>query len=215
MGSIDLNKLGISGKIGPIVAYKTKYGKQVYREYFVPNDPKTPKQLAYRMKFSLANSGLSPFLKFIKEGHNQNDNAYRSVISLVLREAILGEYPNFSIDYSKIPLSDGKLKLPEDITASIQNNSLQISWNPEITGLPTRNRSDNKMNIVCFDESLQKVFAMYNVARRGDGVVNIDINEILEQEDSSQTINKDDLRFWIYFSSMDGKDNSGSWYVEV
>ena len=215
MEEFDLNKLRVSGKIGPVVAYTSQFGKLVLRKHVIPTDPKTPKQLAYRMKFGLVNSSLTPFSKIIKDGFNRKHNAYRSVISLVLREAIVGEYPNFSIDYSKIPLSDGKLKLPEDITASIQNNSLQISWNPEITGLLTRNRSDNKMNIVCFDESLQKVFIMYNIARRGDGVVNIDINKILEQEDSSQTINKDDLHFWIYLSSMDGKDNSGSWYVKV
>ena len=48
MGKIDLKTLKVSGRLGPVVTYATKSGKQVYRKYIVPNDPKTPKQLAYR-----------------------------------------------------------------------------------------------------------------------------------------------------------------------
>ena len=43
MGKIDLNKMGLSGRIGPIIAYVTKGGKQAFRQYTVPSDPKTPK----------------------------------------------------------------------------------------------------------------------------------------------------------------------------
>lgn len=44
MGKIDINSLGISGKIGPIIAYVTKTGKQVFKKYVVPKDPRTEKQ---------------------------------------------------------------------------------------------------------------------------------------------------------------------------
>ena len=99
MGKIDLNTLRISGKIGSIVAYTTKYGKQVYRKYTIPNDPKTPKQQAYRMRFGLVNKSLSPLNKIIKRGFNDQHNAYRSVISQMLHNGVVGEYPNFSINY--------------------------------------------------------------------------------------------------------------------
>ena len=186
----------------PVVVYKTKYGNEVVRKYVVPTDPKTPKQLAYRMKFTLINSSLSPFCKIIKDGYKHKHNAYRSVISKALREAIEGEYPNFSINYSKIQLADGKLKLPSNIDASIQNNSLIFTWNPKTKGHSACNRSDDRVNIVCFDQSINKVFAMYNVASRGDGELNIDIKY-------------ENLHFWLYLSSIDGKENSGSGYVEI
>ena len=210
---IDLNKLRLSGKIGPIVAYTTKYGTEVIRKHVIPKDPKTPKQLAYRMKFTLVNSSLSPFSKIIKDGYIQKHNAYRGVVSQVLREAIEGEYPNFSINFSKIQLTDGKLKLPSKIDGYLQNNSLIISWNPHTKGQPALNRSDDRINIICFDQSKNEVFVKYNAARRGDGEVSIDINKLLKRDSESQTINTEKLNCWVYLSSKYGENNSGSWYL--
>ena len=210
----DLDKLRLSGRVGPVVAYTTKYGTEVLRKHVIPKDPKTPKQLAYRMKFTLVSSSLSPFCEIIKDGYNQKRGAYRAVLSKTLREAIEGEYPNFSINFSKIQLTDGKLKLPSKIDASIQSNSLIINWNPQAEGQPALNRSDDMLNVICFDESKNKVFVKYSAARRGEGEVIIDINKILKQEGSSEAINVEDLHFWVYFSSRYGEDKSGSWYLE-
>lgn len=211
MGEIDLNKFGLSGKIGPIVAYITKSGKQAYREYIVPNDPRTPKQLAYRSKFALVNSSLTPFCKVIKDGYSQKHNAYRSVISKVLREAIEGEYPNFRINYSKMQVAGGRLQLPTDITSEFDSElgALRITWNTKTCDDSKYNRSGDKVNIVCFDESRKKVFVKYYAASRRDGELTHQINE------SYESINPKDLHFWIYLSSRDLEDNSDSWYVEV
>ena len=197
---INFKKLRFSGKIGPVVAYTTKFGTEVLRKHVIPKDPKTPKQLAYRMKFALVSSCLSPFSSIIKDGYAQKRGAYRTVISNALREAIEGEYPNFSINYSKIQLTHGKLNLPSNINASIQNNSLRLTWDPKTKGYSARNKSDDRVNIICFDESKKEVFVKFNVASRGDGELNIDINT-------------ENLHLWIYLSSKDGKDNSGSEYV--
>ena len=198
---INFKKLRFSGKIGPVVAYTTKFGTEVLRKHVIPKDPKTPKQLAYRMKFALVSSCLSPFSSIIKDGYAQKRGAYRTVISNALREAIEGEYPNFSINYSKIQLTHGKLNLPSNIDASIQNNSLRLTWDPKTKGHSARNRSDDRLNIICFDESKKEVFVKYNVASRGDGELNVDINT-------------ESMHLWIYLSSSDGKDNSGSDYVD-
>ena len=215
MEEFDLDKLRLSGRVGPVVGYTTKYGTEVLRKHVIPKDPKTPKQLAYRMKFALVSSSLSPFSKIIKDGYNQKSGAYRAVLSKALREAIEGEYPNFSINFSKIQLTDGKLKLPSKIDAYLQNNSLIISWNPQTKGQPALNRSDDKLNIICLDESTNEVFVKYNAASRGDGEVSIDINKLLKRDSESQTINFEKLHFWLYLSTKDWKDNSGSEYIEI
>ena len=212
---IDLDKLRLSGRVGPVVAYTTKYGTEVLRKHVIPKDPKTPKQLAYRMKFALVSSVLSPFSNIIKDGYNQKRGAYRAVLSKALHDAVEGEYPNFSINFSKIQLTDGKLKLPTKIDASIQNNSLIITWNPQTKGQPVLNRSDDQLNIICLDESTNEVFVTYNAAKRGDGEVNIDINKLLKRDSESQTINSEKLHFWLYLSSIDGKYNSESRYLGV
>jgi hypothetical protein len=100
MGKIDINSLGISGKIGPIIAYVTKTGKQVFKKYVVPKDPRTEKQLASRMRFGLANSAASPLNKALKRSFSNQANAYRKTVSQILKNAIQGEYPDYSVDYS-------------------------------------------------------------------------------------------------------------------
>lgn len=90
-----------------------------------------------------------------------------------------------------------------------------ITWNPQTNRLPAINQSDDRVNIICFDESKNEVFVKYSAARRGDGEVIIDINKILKQEGTSQAINVEDLHFWVYLSSKYGEEKSESWYLGV
>ena len=87
-----------------------------------------------------------------------------------------------------------------------------ITWNPQAKGQPSLNRSDDKLNIICLDESTNEVFVKYNAASRGDGEVNIDLNKILKHESTAQAINVEELHFWLYLSTKDLKEKSESWY---
>lgn len=61
MGTYDSSKLsGLSGRIGPVVFYVTKNGKQVFRNHVKPTDPRTPAQRANRARFGLANKPSRP-----------------------------------------------------------------------------------------------------------------------------------------------------------
>ena len=222
MGKIDLNTLMISGKIGSIVAYTTKYGKQVYRKYTIPNDPKTPKQQAYRMRFGLVNKSLSPLNKIIKRGFNDQHNAYRSVISQMLHNGVVGEYPNFSINYSKIQVADGKLVLPNNFTATIDKSldKIHLTWDPLIGANSKYNSNYDNVNIVCFDEVNQKAVSSFSLAKRGDGKLDVDYvnifnNGVSEKGENSIPMNPNNLHFWIYLTSKDFSINSVSWYVNL
>ncbi len=61
------------------------------------------------MKFSLSNKGLSPLNKIIKIGYKNSDKNYRKLVGEAYHNAIVGEYPNFTMDYSMIKVSDGKV----------------------------------------------------------------------------------------------------------
>ena len=120
---------GLSGKIGPVVVYMRK-GQQIVRSNNTPKDPKTPKQLAHRMKFSLSNKGLSPLNKAIKMGHRGDTEAYRKIVGKAYHEAIVGEYPEFTIDYSKIKIADGELQSITDVKAEFDSteNTVIFNW---------------------------------------------------------------------------------------
>lgn len=79
--------------------------RQIVRVHTVPHDPMTKAQLAQRAKLTLFNMGLSPLNNVIKEGYRNNSGAYRSLVGKTMREFVVGEYPNFSIDYSKIQIA--------------------------------------------------------------------------------------------------------------
>ena len=194
----------LSGKIGPITTYVLN-GKQVVRKSTKPNDPKTPKQLAHRMKFALVNKGLSPLNRSIKLGHRGDTYAYRRLVGKAYHEAIVGEYPNFALDYSKIKIAEGKLQLPAEIKMELdgENNAVKFSWEAKIATSQNLAKDNDQINIVAFNVKHNVVDSFSGVAKRSDGNVSIDLLK-------GWTL--DDTHFWIYFSSHSLQMNSESLY---
>ncbi len=50
-----------------------------------------------------------------KLGYGDDTDSYRTIVGKVYHEAIAGEYPNFTINYSKIKIADGELELAAGI----------------------------------------------------------------------------------------------------
>ncbi len=193
----------ISGKIGPVSIYKTKFGTQVVRSYSKPHDPKTEKQLAHRQKFALVSKGLSPLCKIIQHGFKGDVRTYRKVMSIAYQEAVLGEYPNFKLDYSVIKIAEGNISLPANIKAEVDKGSLAGSHTVDFSWDPNKRR--DRVNIVCLNEKTMKAKQYQGVARRADGEASIELPEGWEVSDS---------HFWIYLTSVDFK-NSSSIYLNV
>lgn len=215
MGIVDLKNLGgISGKIGPYVAYVTKDGKQVLRKHTIPRDPKTPKQQAYRMRFGLVNKALSPLNKIIKAGFKNEKNAYRSTVSKALNDAVMGEYPNYRFNYGKIQVTEGKLQLPTfvDILLEKESGKVTINWNPQLIFTTYPGKEDDHVNIVCLNESIPFTKKLVNVATRSAGSVSIDLKSKLGLSDD---YNSSELHFWLYLSTNDLMMKSDSVYLKI
>lgn len=197
----------LSGKIGSVTTY-VRNGTQIVRAVTIPRDPKTPKQLAHRMKFSLVNRGLSPLNSSIKLGHRGDTKAYRTLVGKAYHEAIVGEYPNYSLDYSKIQIAEGKLQLPADIKIKFDanSNSALFKWNEQISDSQTPGNDNDQINIVVFNVKYNSVNHISDVAKRSVGNVLIDLPIGWEPGDT---------HFWVYFSSYRLQMNSGSVYLRV
>lgn len=214
MGIVDLKKLGlISGKIGPYVAYVSKDGKQILRKHVIPKDPKTPKQLAYRMRFGMVNKSLSPLNRVIKKGFLNTDNAYRKAVSKALNNAVIGEYPEYKLDYSKIQVAEGKLQLPTFVSVNVDSNTklATVNWNPEPIFDTYPGREDDRVNIVCLNESTPEAVCFHNNAKRSKGTATIDLNSKMV---FSKLWSIKDLHFWFYLSTYDITQNSDSLYIK-
>lgn len=191
----------ISGKIGPVSVYQTKHGTQVIRSYSKPIDPKTPKQLAHRQKFSLVSKGLSPLCRIIQRGFKGDTKTYRDQISKAYYEAITGEYPNFKLDYSKIKIAEGDVPLPENVKVGVEQYAREDSlvvcftWDSD-------NRRDS-VNIICLNEEVMEAKQHLNVAGVADGKVSIELPKGWEASDT---------HFWLYLTSVN-YINSSSIYI--
>lgn len=203
--SKNLNIDGLSGKIGPVVIYM-RNGVQVVRSLPTPNDPKSEKQLAHRMKFKLVNQGLSPLNIAIKLGYLNRKNAYRSLVGKAYNEAIEGEYPHFKLNYGKIQLAEGNVQLPQNIWAVMgeDQQSILFQWDNRPTKQNNWCRNSDRVNIVYMNESLKKVHLKSGAACRDNGRLSLQLPEGWRPEETL---------LWIYFSSADLQYNSDSRFV--
>lgn len=206
MGTIDFSKsIKLSGKIGPVIAYVTKDGKQAFRNYTKPQNPRTPKQMAHRTKFALANQALSPLNKIIKRGYPNDKNAYRKLVGKAYHEAIAGDYPDYSIAYGKIQIAAGKLQLPADIQLQLHplSHSITLGWNPLLV-CPSQPGSDNdKLYVVCFNTERPLEVKTLNGGIRTAGKSTLQL-----PGDWPSGSN----HFWVYLTAHDLRDNSNSIY---
>lgn len=205
MGNIDLSKMGFSGKMGHIVAYVVN-GKQRFRTFSEPRNPKTPKQTAHRSRFGFVSSKMSPLFKQIKIGHKDNNLNFGTVCGRVNREAVVGQSPNLSLDYSKIKIAEGKLQKPTYANVKVdgKTNIANVKWNTEIDPNSKYGSENDNVSIVCFNETVPLEIFRYNKIKRNSGSATI---ELPKHWNASET------HFWLYVSSWDMRLNSDSVYI--
>ncbi|MBP7369014.1 MAG: hypothetical protein KA976_04710 [Paludibacteraceae bacterium] len=195
----------ISGRHGTAVAAVDKNGNNVLRLYRKPTNPNSPKQLEHRMKFSVINKGLAPLREVIKLGY-RDTRAFPKVTGKAFSEAILGEYPDFSIDFEKVRIASGKLQPVEGTMAKITEGTFDVnfSWNATVGLLPKFCSENDTINIVCFNVNSSFPVLFTNVATRMESAAVVTLPE---------TWKGNDIHCWLYLTSEDGLLNSNSVYV--
>ena len=126
-----------TGKIGTVVAVmrgNTVYIRALPRK---SHKPQTAGQIAAREKFKLVNSLLSPMRPFIGAGFKYlalHKSAFDLAFTANYHGAILGVYPDLSIDYSQVVLSEGRLwPLKAAVMVLEATNILHLSWDVDWT----------------------------------------------------------------------------------
>ena len=163
---------GFKGKVGKIVGSSWReldYIRSVPKRSSVPA---TTKQLIQQAKFALAVRFLQPFKEILNIGY-QNQNSGRSTgYNMALREtlytAVSGEFPNLSLDYSKIIISKGGLAKPEGLQfVSNQPEELIFTWLPRSNDLNAR--ASDKAIILMFNAGKETYSESFAEVTRMDG----------------------------------------------
>lgn len=122
----------VSGKVGNLVYY-TYRGKCFVRRAPVKSKKgPTLKQKSQRAKFGEAMRFVSPLSKLINESYrfvNRRKTGTNVLVKEILKDAIIGKYPHFFIDYPKVSLLRGNL--PWAMGAMHPNEgtcNLEFSW---------------------------------------------------------------------------------------
>ncbi|MBO7625641.1 MAG: hypothetical protein J6S82_10140 [Bacteroidales bacterium] len=131
MGTIKQGILGgFSGKVGTVVGGSWKGITYMRSMPESVANPRTEKQQKQRSKFSLVQSFLRPIMPVIRIGYRgmaDRQTAYNAATSHILKNAITGTYPNFTISYPNVLIAKGGLPNVSG-TAAKNGGNIVFTW---------------------------------------------------------------------------------------
>jgi len=192
----------ISGKYGDALATKSKAtGKNYLRVASEPTNPRTDKQVAHRAKFGYANSVLVPFYPVFKRNLGGN-MGIRYAVTHAFKNAIIGEYPDFSLDLSNVKVSSGNLAdVANLVLVKAGTAKFRIDWDTTLTD------NTNPASLAAFvflNEDKRQVLSLTTDVPLSTGTTNIDMPVIW---------NDATIHVWLYFITADSMHKSNSQYI--
>ena len=103
MAKLKENRNYYSGKVGAVVECQWKGIRYIRSLPSSVNDPKTPAQLTQRSKFKAAHRFVKAMLCTVKVGYVAfavRQTVYNACLSYTMKQAVVGNYPAFTLDVS-------------------------------------------------------------------------------------------------------------------
>lgn len=209
MGTIEKGYMGgFKGIMGTAVGSKWK-GKSVIksRPPAKRTKPSTTLQLQQQAKFKLLIAFLKPIrtlLNLTLKKPAGGDMSGHNVAFSINKDAITGLYPAFSIDYTKVLLSQGSLENSDAATAaSTATGKLVFTWTDDSDGENTL-ISDTAF-VAAYCEEKKRWVQKQQIATRNAGTCTLDVSAFSGKP--AQT--------YIGFMSADRRKISDSLYTGV
>lgn len=217
MARIDQGILGpFSGKVGEVIGSSWKGIPYIKARPTQFHDAKTPRQLTHRLKLQTAHGFARSIKNIIEIGFRNvtgTQTPYNNAVSYLMKNALVGEYPEVGVDPSKVVVSQGKLAGAEDCTISTkEDGTITFTWGDASSKgnvSPEGNFSSESNN----SPEDQAILLAYNFAQQ-QGVS----NQVYRKDKSgSVKIPKewegDGIACYIFFASDINKDVSNSKFL--
>jgi len=193
-----------SGTVGTVVGSSWKGIKYMRSKPTLKNRVASDKQSQQRTKWAMAGELFKPLTKLIRTTFNGvagNMSAINKAVQYALKNAITGTAPNFTIDYSKVLISQGTLPNESDAQATAAAGAVTFTWtNTSGNGLSSPN---DKAILVVYCEALNDSVYTLSGADRSAGTATLNVAGY-----QGQTV-----QAWIGFISADGKEVATSRFV--
>lgn len=195
-----------SGKLGNVVGSNWRSIDYLRSLPKPSRKPASPLQLAQRMRFSIAVGFLQPIKDILNIGFSDaslsRTTGYNQGVKSMLKNAVVGEYPDFDIDFQGVELSRGSLAGLVNLSiAEDEPYTLSVSW----TSLINRFNSflDDDVLVLLYNKT-KKLFTVYEDVTRGEEEVRIELSESFKD---------DELVCWTFLVKRDGDTTSNSQYA--
>jgi hypothetical protein len=206
MGKISQGILGgFSGKVGNVIGGNWKGINYMRVKPASVANPQTEGQMDQRSRFNAALKFLQPMKDFIKVGFKSyavKMTEFNSAMSYILKNAIIGTYPDYGIDYSAALISKGTLsRATGALVESTVAGSVAFSWTDNTNGADAL-ATDVAMVVVYNPVKVQASFLI--AGTRADGNLTLLVPE---------TFSGDEIHCYLAFKSATGTKVSDSVYV--
>jgi hypothetical protein len=206
MGTIRKGILGgFSGKVGTVVGASWRGISYMRSLPLKVRNPRTVGQRSQRTKFALALSLLKPMTSLLRTGwklFGRKQSPFNAAMSHTLANAVVGNYPDYSIDVSKVLISRGNLQSASNATATVANGNLEFAWNDN-SGIGSAKQTDKAL------------IAILNL-EKGEAITN---DAGAERMEEAQTViipsewSGDEVQAFLGFVSEDGREVANSVYL--
>jgi hypothetical protein len=203
MGKIKQGILGgFSGKVGSVVGGSWKGISYMRGKAVSIKNPKTLQQMEHRTKFALALSVLQPITAFIRVGFKRyahRKSEFNAAMSYTMKHAIVGTYPDYTIEYPSLLVSRGTLTGANSATATATAGRINLAW-ADNTGIGEAQPTDKAMAVAINPEKNEAAYITDGALRSARS------EELLV----SPYWAGDEVEVYLAFISENGKDVASS-----
>ena len=208
MGTIKIGILGgFSGKVGTVIGATWKGIDYMRSRATSVSNPNTPAQLEHRAKFVTIVLFLKPLTAFLRFGFKSlaiKKSGFNAAMAANFKnDVIIGTYPAFNIDYTKISVSQGNLPgALNPATVSATAGTVRFTW--ENNSWETNASVDDQAVLVVYNPTKEAAVSVIGGLTRAVGSQTI----ILPNSFSG-----DEVQCYIAFTNANQSVISNSQYV--
>lgn len=125
---------GFENRTGPLVGRRINGESVVSAVPHKATKPRTLAQIDQQVKLELVVSLLKWFKRLIAIGFRDprgKKNSFNTAVKYNFKNIIIGNSPDYGIDYSKLVFSKGNLVGPNNPTISLSTGAVVINWHPD------------------------------------------------------------------------------------